>query len=240
VKDEIQQAMQGITALYERWRELLNNTNTSQNDEFKWTTNELKTGLKTVDLDLHDLEETVNVAESNKARFKIDDSEIMTRKGFILSTKQKIRSIEDEMNGTRTRGKMERDQRELLTSQQRKPQDKYDKLKTALEQENEDYIGDHKQKQEQIIRDQDQNLEVLHKTVGTLQQIGKEIDGAIKEHDVIINDLHTDVDRVDSGIKGAIKSVNKLLDSMKDSTQWCIIIFLIVVLIGLIILVFYV
>jgi hypothetical protein len=51
----------GVTALYDRWQELLKTTNTSQNDEFKWTTNQLRTGIKSIEWDLQDLEETIDI-----------------------------------------------------------------------------------------------------------------------------------------------------------------------------------
>lgn len=51
--------MQGVTALYNRWKELLDTTNTATNDEFKWATNELKTAIRGIEWDLTDLEETV-------------------------------------------------------------------------------------------------------------------------------------------------------------------------------------
>ena len=58
---EVQQAIQGINTLYEKWKDLLNSSNTSQNEEFKWTATELKTGLRTIELDLNDLEDTISI-----------------------------------------------------------------------------------------------------------------------------------------------------------------------------------
>jgi hypothetical protein len=70
----------------------------------------------------------------------------------------------------------------------------------------------------------------------------------------LIKEIDSEVDKADTGLKGAIKKVNQLLESSKgrvlvsvclliwslDSTQWAFIIILIVVLVGLIVLVFYV
>lgn len=57
--------MNGVTTLYDRWQELLKTTNTSQNDEFKWTTNQLRTGIKSIEWDLQDLEETIVIQHNN-------------------------------------------------------------------------------------------------------------------------------------------------------------------------------
>jgi len=89
VKEEVLQSLQGVTTLYDRWKELLDTTNTASNEEFKWTTNELKSGLRSIEWDITDLEETVGIVENNQAKFKIDNQELQTRKQFIQSTKSK-------------------------------------------------------------------------------------------------------------------------------------------------------
>jgi len=239
VKEEVLQSIQGITALYERWKDLLNNTNTASNEEFKWTTNELKTGLKTIEYDVTDLEETVSVVETNKAKFKIEEPEIMTRKAFIQSTKQKIQVIKDDMQSTKTKSKMDRDQREILMPK-KSSSDRQAKLQSALEQDNQAFVEGQQTRQLQIVKEQDQHLDVLNRTVGTLREMGSQMDRTIKEHEVIIEDLDKEATRTDSRLKGAIKKVNELIDSTKDSTQWCIIIVLILVLVGLLVLVFYI
>eukprot|EP01114_Cavostelium_apophysatum_P015147 TRINITY_DN4069_c0_g1_i1.p1 TRINITY_DN4069_c0_g1~~TRINITY_DN4069_c0_g1_i1.p1 ORF type:complete len:281 (-),score=54.60 TRINITY_DN4069_c0_g1_i1:28-870(-) len=238
VKEEVMQSMQGINALFDRWKELLNNTNTASNEEFKWTTDELKGGLKTIEYDLADLEDTVTVVENNRTKFKIDENEIATRKAFILQTKQKTISIKDELSSTRTKGKMDKDQRDMLTQKKAGVPDRYAKLQEAVEADNDEFIQNQHQRQQQIVRKQDQKVEVLHDTVNTLKQMGNQMDQVIKEQEILIEEVDQDVTRIDSGLRGAIQRVNKLIDSTKDSTQWCIIAFLFLVLIGLVILVF--
>jgi len=239
VKEEVQQSVQGVSALYERWKDLLNNTNTTTNEEFKWTTNELKTGLRSIDWDLTDLEETVGIVESNKAKFQIDETELNSRKQFIQSTKQKIQSIKDDMQSTRTRGKMEKDQKDLLMAQ-KKPIDKFSKLQDVYEQDNQNYVDGQLQRQDQIMKVQDEHLDQLGRTVGVLKEMGKTINTELQIHDELITGLDGDITKVDSGLKGAIKRVNTILDSTKDSTQLCIIVVLIIALIALLVIVFYV
>jgi len=238
VKDEVQQSLGGITALYDRWKDLLQTTNTAANDEFKWTTNELKSGLRSIEWDMNDLEETVRIVESNKTKFKIDDSEVQSRKDFIQETKNKVTAIKDALQDTSTKGKMEKDQREVLLK--KKPSDKFSKMEKAIEDDNEDFIKNQQSQQLQIMKKQDDDLTRLSHTVENLKEIGSTITTTLEEQTDLIVDLETEVDKADSGLKGAIRGVNKLIDSTKDSTQWCVIIILILALVGLIILVFYV
>jgi Syntaxin 6, N-terminal len=47
-------------SLYQRWRELVNSSQTSQED-CEWTANELRNCLRSIDWDLEDLEETIHI-----------------------------------------------------------------------------------------------------------------------------------------------------------------------------------
>jgi len=151
VKEEVLQSLQGVTTLYDRWKELLDTTNTASNEEFKWKTNELKSGLRSIEWDITDLEETVGIVENNQAKFKIDNQELQTRKQFIQSTKSKIQVIKEDMQNTRTRGKMENDQRNMLV-QKRSSSDKFSRLQNELEKDNDDFVQGQSQRQEHIIK----------------------------------------------------------------------------------------
>jgi len=241
VKEEVLQSLQGVTTLYDRWKELLETTNTSTNEEFKWTANELKSGLRSIEWDITDLEETVGIVENNQVKFKIDNQELHTRKDFIQSTKSKIQLIKEDLQSTRTRGKMENDQKNTLVSgSTRNSSDKFSRLQNELEKDNTDFIGAQTQRQELIIREQDEHLDTLSMTVGRLKDMGSTIGNTIQETTGLVEDLNVEVDKTDSGIRGAVNKVNKLLDSTKDSTQWCIIIFLVLALVALIVVIFYI
>jgi len=161
----------------------------------------------------------------------------MTRKAFIQTTKQKIQVIKDDMQSPKAKSKMDRDQREVLMP---KKSDTRAKLQAELERDNQAFVEGQQSRQVQIVKEQDQHLDVLNRTVGTLREMGSQMDRTIKEHEVIIDDLDKQATRTDNRLKGAIKKVNELIDSTKDSTQWCIIIVLILVLVGLLVLVFYI
>jgi len=89
VKEEVNEALQAVGEIYDKWKDLLENSNTATNNEFKWISNELRTGLKGIESDLGDLEETIKIVERDKTRFRIDDREINNRKSFIYVTKKK-------------------------------------------------------------------------------------------------------------------------------------------------------
>jgi len=239
VKEEVKEAIQAVDEMYDKWKDLLENFNTATNDDFKYLTNELKTGLKGIETDLTDLEETISVVEKDKAKFRIDDSEIANRKGFVNSTRKRINAIRDDMNSTKTKGKMERDGRSLLM-QQKSENNKFSRLESAIQQDNEQFIQGQQEKQQQIFRQQDEGLDQLGRTVGNLKEIAKTIDTTLDEHHQLIGEIEKDTDKADSALKGAVKKVNQLIDSTKDGTQMAIIVILILVLLGLVVLIFFV
>ena len=47
--------------LYQRWCELLDDSNSVGKEEYDWTTNELRNSLRSIEWDLEDLEETIDI-----------------------------------------------------------------------------------------------------------------------------------------------------------------------------------
>jgi chromosome segregation ATPase len=239
VKEEVNDALQAVGEMYDKWKDLLEHTNTSTNDEFKWVTNELKTGLRGIESDLLDLEETIGIVEKDKAKFRIDDNEIASRKSFVTSTRRRMQAIKEEMSSTKTKGKMEADSRSNLM-QQSNSTNRFSRFEAAVQQDNENFIEGQQQRQQTIFRQQDEGLDQLSHTVVTLKDIANTIDTTLEEQNGLIGEIEKETDKADSGLKGAVKKVNQLIDSTKDGTQLTVIVILILLLIGLVVLVFYV
>jgi len=53
--------LQSATSLYERWSELINDPKSVSKEEYDWTTNELRNSLRSIEWDLEDLEETIDI-----------------------------------------------------------------------------------------------------------------------------------------------------------------------------------
>lgn len=239
VKEEVEQSISGVTSLFDRWKMILQNTDTSQNEEFQWTAEELKKGIKTIEWDLNDLEETIKVVESSKDKFGITTDELSKRKQFIQKTKDTVQQIKNAMNSPETRTKIENDKRQNLIPK-KQPSDRWDKLKKEMENDNERFLQEQQMQQQEIFSEQDKNLDILKDSVSRMKNYGEVINDTMQEHFVLIEEVESGVEKVDSGLKGMIKKVDNLIDRTKDSTQWCIIITLILILVGLLVAVFYV
>lgn len=64
---EVQKAVNTARGLYQRWCELLQEGASVGREELDWTTNELRNGLRSIEWDLEDLEETIDILGGWKA-----------------------------------------------------------------------------------------------------------------------------------------------------------------------------
>lgn len=60
-RSEVQKAVNTARGLYQRWSELLQEDAAVGREELDWTTNELRNGLRSIEWDLEDLEETIDI-----------------------------------------------------------------------------------------------------------------------------------------------------------------------------------
>lgn len=58
---EVQKAVNTAQGLFQRWTELLQDPSTATREETDWTTNELRNNLRSIEWDLEDLDETINI-----------------------------------------------------------------------------------------------------------------------------------------------------------------------------------
>ena len=61
VCSEVHKAVQNARGLHQRWTELCDDPVGYSKEELEWTTNELRNSLRSIEWDLEDLEETINI-----------------------------------------------------------------------------------------------------------------------------------------------------------------------------------
>ncbi|KAJ3661329.1 hypothetical protein Zmor_005728 [Zophobas morio] len=61
VKDEVFKALNKTRGLYLRWTELQDDSICITKDEVEWTNTELKNSLRSIEWDLEDLEDTIDI-----------------------------------------------------------------------------------------------------------------------------------------------------------------------------------
>lgn len=236
VRDEVQKALQSATSLYDRWSELINNPKSVSKEEYDWTTNELRNSLRSIDWDLEDLEETIDIVEKNLKKFKIDESELEDRRSFIRRTRVSVKSMKDNLSSKQTKGKDETNVRQaLLSNGPNRPHDKYTRLDQEMERSNQRYIEDTSQQQQLIMRTQDDNMDLISKSVGSLKNMSQQIGNELEEQNVMLDEFHTEMDHTESRMDVTMKKLAKVMHMSNDKRQWCGIFVLIGILIVIII-----
>uniref|UniRef100_A0ABM5FLX7 Syntaxin-10 isoform X1 n=1 Tax=Pogona vitticeps TaxID=103695 RepID=A0ABM5FLX7_9SAUR len=114
VKGEVQKAVNTAHGLYNRWCQLLEESHIISKEEFDWTTNELRNSLRSIDWDLEDLEETICIVESNPHKFRIELSEVATRRSFITEMRESVKEMRDHIASPAAQALINRKNREAL------------------------------------------------------------------------------------------------------------------------------
>nr|XP_005900608.1 PREDICTED: syntaxin-10 isoform X2 [Bos mutus] len=86
VRGEVQKAVNTARGLYQRWCELLQESAVVGREELDWTTNELRNGLRSIEWDLEDLEETIGIVEANPGKPAILKSSSDLLDASVVST----------------------------------------------------------------------------------------------------------------------------------------------------------
>jgi len=237
VKEKVQELQATLQSDFDRWKEILENTNTAGNKEFAPLTQTIKVTLKKLNIDLNDLSQTIEIVSTNRQRFKdIDDKELDSRKRFVNDTKASIQNYEDTLNAIRTKSKLERDSRDQLYAKENAQR------RSAKEREQEragnDFIADRAQTQVQVHHQQNEVLDDMVSALDRLGSMAGTIGSELQVHNAILKDFDEEMDATQGTMNKVMRKMDKLL-GQSDTGRLCCIFFLVVVVCVLIIAVIY-
>ncbi|XP_070521064.1 syntaxin-6-like isoform X3 [Cardiocondyla obscurior] len=253
VKDEVCKALNKNRGLYGRWSELQNvaivsptgisgsATAISRTDELDWTTTELRKALRSIEWDLDDLEDTICIVEKNPTKFKIDNKELTVQRSFIEQARDEVKIMKDKLNLSRSRDRDSTARQPLLdNSPARVPANhgttKYSKLENEIDSPNRQFLSDTMHQQNAMIRQQDEQLDMIGETVGTLKTVSRQINSELDEQAVMLDEFGNELETTDSKLDATMKKMAKVLHMSNDRGQWVAIGVLTAILVFLIIL----
>ncbi|XP_024871234.1 syntaxin-6 isoform X1 [Temnothorax curvispinosus] len=231
VKDEVCKALNKNRGLYGRWSELQNvaitsptgsmplsgsATAISRTDELDWTTTELRKALRSIEWDLDDLEDTICIVEKNPTKFKIDNKELTVQRSFIEQAREEVKIMKDKLNLSRCRDRDSTARQPLLdNSPARVPANhgttKYSKLENEIDSPNRQFFSDTMQQQNAMIRQQDEQLDMIGETVGTLKTVSRQINSELDEQAVMLDEFGNELETTDSKLDATMKKMAKVL-----------------------------
>ncbi|KAK2869087.1 hypothetical protein Q7C36_000958 [Tachysurus vachellii] len=256
VKGEVQKAVNTAQGLYQRWTELLQDPGSATKEEIDWTTNELRNSLRSIEWDLEDLDETINIltilihvkfiillmANSNPRKFNLDSTELNKRKAFITNTRQTVKDMKDQM-ANQAMSLSDKKSRQTLMGEggSRGPiwqpgGDKYTRLDRELQSANSQFIDEQQSQQQLMAEQQDEQLELVSGTIGVLKNMSERIGQELDEQAVMLDDFSHEMDNTQSRLDNMMKKLAKVSHMTSDRRQWCAIGILLAILFVVIIL----
>uniref|UniRef100_A0A3P8S0Q5 Syntaxin 6 n=1 Tax=Amphiprion percula TaxID=161767 RepID=A0A3P8S0Q5_AMPPE len=236
VKGEVQKAVNAAQSLHHRWRELLQEGGGASKEEIDWTTNELRNSLRSIEWDLEDLDETINIlkrseriVESNPKKFNLDAAELSKRKAFITSTRLTVKEMKEQMSSPAAASADRKNRQALLGDHgaqgpiwQPGP-DKYSRLDRQLQNANSQFIEEQQVQQQLIAEQQDEQLELVSGTIGVLKNMSERIGMELDEQAVMLDDFSHEMDNTQSRLDNVMKKLAKVSHMTSDRRQWCAI-----------------
>ncbi|XP_049699751.1 syntaxin-6 [Helicoverpa armigera] len=231
VKDEVFKALNKTRGLYLRWQEISKAPSVPNSPEVEWTSTELRNALRSIEWDLEDLEDTISIVEKNSSKFKIDNKEISERRSFIEATKQEVKVMKSKMSLNRNRDKDSTAREPLLGEESpihmnnvwtaTPKYSKYSKLANQTDSPDRfDYDSDIMSMQDKMLSSQNDQLQVISHSVGSLKTVSKQIGIELDEQAVMLDDLNTELENADSKLDSTLKKVAKVLHMNNDRRQW--------------------
>ncbi|KAE8749295.1 hypothetical protein FOCC_FOCC004002 [Frankliniella occidentalis] len=220
VKDEVSKALNKTKVLYQRWLEL-------QKD----------TGLNFF------LNKKIHIVEKNPSKFKIDNKELTNRKLFIEQAREEVKVMRDKMNMNKNRDRDRTARQPLLDTRDSSPvrvpsshnSTKYSKLENDLDSPSRQFLDDTLAQQRSLILGQDDTLDAISGSVGTLKTVSRQIGSELDEHAVMLEDFGNEMETADVKMDATMKKVAKLMHMTNDRRQWmaigilsCILIIIII------------
>ncbi|EGW10143.1 Syntaxin-6 [Cricetulus griseus] len=244
---EVQKAVNTAQGLFQRWTELLQGPSAATREEIDWTTNELRNNLRSIEWDLEDLDETINILfslwfEANPRKFNLDATELSIRKAFITSTRQIVRDMKDQMSASSVQALTERKNRQALLGDSSSQNwntgvtDRYGRLDRELQLANSHFIEEQQAQQQLIVEQQDEQLELVSGSIGVLKNMSQRIGGELEEQAVMLDDFSHELESTQSRLDNVMKKLAKVSHMTSDRRQWCAIAILFAVLLVVLIL----
>lgn len=221
-KQEVQEAVAKVQRMHEEWKRLLNKENTAQSSRFQDLHDEIAVELRNLDGDLGDITATIDMIESNRAKFQHDDAEIQKRKDFVKSSRAAVKEVQESITSRQTLQKIESDKRQAAASKRQSQESE-----SRAARENDAFLDRQRQEQTQIMAQQDEALQAISDSAQRLGNVARTINVELQEQQVMLTQLDEDIDRETEKLNFVMKRIGRLLKT-SDSKQLCVIIALFV------------
>ncbi|TMW63717.1 hypothetical protein Poli38472_002658 [Pythium oligandrum] len=234
-KDELESKVSSVHQKYVKWKSVFDAKDSVTMKELPALTTQITTAIASAEKSVKFLEQTIVMVEANRAKFEhIDNAEIASRKAFVSSTRMEILAVSSEVTSEEAKARIMKVEQKALKPLAPAPSSD----PSRYENHNARFLAEETARQNDIMRDQDKNIDTLHKTVGRLNDVAVTINDEVKTQNGMLKDLSDEVDTAQEQMNFVMDKMSKLLKT-KDKCQLGLIVFLSFVLAVMLFLVIY-
>jgi len=219
VKDEVMKALTKTRGLYERWKNGAEGKEFRTSEEQEWSSTELKNSLRSIEWDLEDLEDTVQIVEKNPTKFRIDRGELAVRKGFIEKTRQEVNTMKEIIAKPVSKTDRLTAVGQPTSPTQQGNSNKYSRLSSVADSPHKEFIMNMEQQQE-TLRRQDSTLDLMADSVGNIRNMSEHIGNELDEQAGMLDEFGAEIEHADSRLDATMKKMAKVLHLSDDRRQW--------------------
>lgn len=212
VRDEVNQAVRACATKLKEWQRVMQSPN-SRASAARELTSELRSNVRSAEWDLEDLDESVSVVENNPARFGLTGIELENRKSFIREARLLLADMKSELEGPDVNDR-------LLAMENTNSV----KINMSSSRYNNTYenpsFHDGYQTQSQLIREQDDELEIVSGNVQTLKNMSRAIGDELDDQAVLLDSLGGEIDSASGRMQATLAKIQRVTRLSTDRRQW--------------------
>uniref|UniRef100_A0A1I8JCB6 t-SNARE coiled-coil homology domain-containing protein n=3 Tax=Macrostomum lignano TaxID=282301 RepID=A0A1I8JCB6_9PLAT len=244
VKSDVERNVESARKLFDRWSILMSQYKTLASNpvgrqELDYCLGELQNSLRNIEWDLDDLEETIGIVERNPRKFRLDESEVAARRGFVSETRQRAQEMKAKIERLEPNTPVAVTPPATATSvRQPGAAGGGSGGASSSRQALPNYAEETQAAQQLLLRQQDETLDRLSGGIGALKDISHRMNSELEEQAVILDEFGREMDTTESKLDTTMKKMARVLHMSNDKRQWTVIGVLLLVLIILIVLLF--
>ncbi|XP_074271676.1 syntaxin-61 isoform X1 [Silene latifolia] len=230
VKEEIQDSIDKLLSSFHQWESAAYGTG----EQARLTTVVIA-GCESIQEQVDELDKAISVASRDPAYFGIDIAELEKRRKWTRTARDQVGTVKKKVSAGK--GLSYHDShRELM----RLPMDQSNPTETSNQygQHNDDLISSESDRQLLLIKQQDEDLDLLSDSVQRIGHIGLNIHEELLAQEKIIDDLGTEMDSTSNRLDFLQKKVEIVMKKAGAKGQIMMILFLVVLFVILFVLVF--
>ncbi|GMT33890.1 hypothetical protein PFISCL1PPCAC_25187, partial [Pristionchus fissidentatus] len=171
---------------------------------------------------------------SFSVRFILTREDLLVRRGFLASTRTFIDDVREHFLSELKQPRVHQSRSRMASTgggyKYSKLEQEYEESSSFGGPSSSNNVSDMLMKQDRIIRQQDDDLELVGQSMGTLKAMSGRIGAELEQQSIMLDELGEDMERVDSKLNGVMKKIAKLTNLEDDSRQCKMIIILSIIL----------